>query len=233
MTADSRKSSKYDAAVEATRWQLPSMGEAKAGVFRNEPNTPNDVNGEETSAIPTAEEIEQWHQQARDEGFEQGHKEGLARAGEELAEQKKQLQALIDFFENPLAALNEEVEEQLNVLVVALAQQLVRREIRSEPGEIIGLIRDSVQLLPASTRKIRISLHPDDAELVRKTLQLDENEDEMSWRIVEDPMITRGGCEIKSNKSVINATLENRLQALAATVFGGERQQDRADDSPD
>jgi len=47
---------------------------------------------------------------------------------------------------------------------------------------------------------------------------------------MEDPMITRGGCEIKSDQSTINATLENRLQALAASVLGGERIEDRQQD---
>ena len=137
------------------------------------------------------------------------------------------------FFEHPLQSLNEEVEQQLNQLVVTLAQQLVRREIKAEPGEIIGLIREAVQLLPASARRISIFLNPEDAELVRKTLQLDKNEDEQSWRLIEDPMITRGGCEIKSDKSVISATLENRLQALAATVLGGERAEDQENEQPD
>ena len=232
MSSSANKPAKLSGDVEATRWRIPSMDSSGASVFRNEPTDADQAAGE-TSAIPTAEEIEQWHQQAQKEGFEQGYQEGLAKAAQELARQKQELQTLIDFFDNPLEALNEEVEEQLNVLVVALAQQLVRREIRSEPGEIIGLIRDSVQLLPASSRRIRIALNPEDADLVRKTLQLDENEEEMSWKLVEDPMITRGGCEIKSNKSVINATLENRLQSLAASVLGGERQQDRDNDSTD
>jgi flagellar assembly protein FliH len=231
MSSSSHKSAKYDADVVATKWQLPSMGAATAGVFRNEPDKPAEPElEEEASSIPTAEEIEQWHQQAHQEGYDEGYKEGLSKAASELAQQKQELQALIDFFEHPLNALNDEVTEQLNVLVVSLAQQLVRREIRSEPGEIIGLIRESVQLLPASARRIRITLNPDDAELVRKTLQLDKSEEEMSWKLVEDPMITRGGCEIRSNKSVINATLENRLQALAASILGGERQEDRNDD---
>ena len=39
-------------------------------------------------------------------------------------------------------------------------------------------------------------------------------------------MITRGGCEVKAPPSAINATLESRLSALAASVLGGEREQD-------
>ena len=48
---------------------------------------------------------------------------------------QKRLQKLIDFFEHPLKSLNEEVEQQLNLVVVTLAQQLVRRELKIEPSE--------------------------------------------------------------------------------------------------
>ena len=220
---------KPDPALKAEKWQLPTMDSAQGGIFRNEKEPPQEPAKEESGGIPTVDEIEQWRQQAQEEGFQQGYDEGRQQAQREAEELGRQLRRLIEFFDQPLNALNEEIEQQLNLMVVSLAQQLVRREIRTEPGEIIGLIREAVQLLPASSRQIRLALNPEDAELVRKTLQLDENEEELSWKLIEDPMITRGGCEIRSDKSVINATLENRLQALAASVLGGERIEDQAD----
>jgi flagellar assembly protein FliH len=203
------------------KWNLPSVDSASSQVFRDE-NKPRPDPDSENTNIPTAEEIESWHQQAQEEGYQ----EGMKKAEQENTQLKQRLLSLINFFESPLQSLNEEVEQQLSLLAVTLAQQLVRREIRAEPGEIIGVIRESIQLLPANSRKIKISLHPEDAALVRKILQLDENEEEQSWKILENRMISRGGCEITSDKSVINATLENRLQSLAASVLGGERQED-------
>jgi flagellar assembly protein FliH len=217
------------------KWQPPSVGNPSQGVFHHEEDiepeqvVEDESDAEEQASIPTAEEIEQWHKEAHDEGYRQG----LQQAQQEIAEQKRQLKELIHFFEQPLQSLNAEVEQQLNLLAVTLAQQLVRREIKAEPGEIIAVIRESVNMLPVNSRKIRIYLHPDDAEIVRNTLQLDDMDEEQSWKLMEDPMITRGGCEIKSEQSTINATLENRLQALAASVLGGERIEDRYDSPPD
>jgi flagellar assembly protein FliH len=204
------------------KWHLPSVDSNSSQVFRDE-NKPGPDSKSDDTNIPTAEEIESWHQQAQEEGYQ----EGLKKAQQENAQLKERLLNLINFFESPLQSLNEEVEQQLSLLAVTLAQQLVRREIRVEPGEIIGVIREAVQLLPANSRKIKISLHPEDAALVRKVLQLDENEEEQSWKILENRMITRGGCEITADKSVINATLENRLQSLAASVLGGVREADK------
>ncbi|MCK4707498.1 MAG: flagellar assembly protein FliH [Gammaproteobacteria bacterium] len=213
--------------VDIEKWNPPVMGSSNNQLFetekecdRNKQESEREV---ETAPIPTAEEIEKWHTEAREEGYQQG----LKSAEQEIAQQKKQILELINFFEQPLQFLNAEVEQQLNLLAVTLAQQLVRREIRAEPGEIIAVIRESVKMLPVNSRKIKIFLHPEDAEIVRNTLQLDELDEEQSWKLVEDPMITRGGCEIKSEQSTINVTLENRLQALAASILGGERIEDQ------
>jgi flagellar assembly protein FliH len=210
------------------RWQPPSVGTPSKSAFHHEAEIESEDepdNDDDNPSIPTAEEIEQWHKQA----FEEGYADGKKQAQQEVDELKRQLLEVINFFEQPLHSLNEEVEQQLSLLAVTLAQQLVRREIKIEPGEIIALIRESVKLLPANSRKIRIYLHPEDAEIVRNTLQLDAGDDDENWQLVEDPMITRGGCEIKSEQSTINATLENRLQALAASVLGGERIEDKED----
>lgn len=226
-------------AAKAEKWSLPTMGSGQSQVFTKEiesaqpvePAEPAEGTQQEQDSadIPTAEDIERWHQEAHAEGYQQGIKQ----AEEEIATEKKQLLQIINFFEQPLQYLNEEVEQQLTLMAVTLAQQLVRREIRVEPGEIIALIKESVKMLPVNSRKIRIFLHPEDAEIVRKTLQLDEFDEEQSWKLIEDPMITRGGCEIKSDQSSINVTLENRLQALAASVLGGERVEDLGEEQND
>ncbi len=217
-------------ADQVERWQPPSVGTPSSAVFHHEADAQAEdetASDDDSPPIPTAEEIEQW----RKDAFEEGYAEGKKLAQQETDELKGQLLEVIDFFEQPLQSLNEDVEQQLTLLAVTLAQQLVRREIKVEPGEIIALIRESVKLLPANSRQIRIYLHPEDAEIVRNALQLDED-DEHNWKLMEDPMITRGGCEIKSEQSTINATLENRLQALAASVLGGERVEDREDGAP-
>lgn len=212
------------------KWSPPSMGTSDSRVFKAEKEQPEskpEVESEQQATpIPTADDIEKWHTEAHEEGYQAG----LKQAQQEIEQQKQQIYELINFFEQPLQFLNAEVEQQLNLLAVTLAQQLVRREIRVEPGEIVAVIRESVKMLPVNSRKIKIFLHPEDAELVRSVLQLDELDEEQSWALMEDPMITRGGCEIKSEQSTINVTLENRLQALAASILGGERIEDQDED---
>jgi len=213
----------------ASKWNAPVMDARSNRVIRyqNARDNKQQSNNSATDSIkiPTAEEIQKWQKDAEAEGYQQGLKQAEA----EIQSLKDELKTLINFIEQPLKYLNEEIEQQLTQVAVTLAQQLVRRELKIDPGEIVGLIRESVQLLPGNSRKIRIFLHPDDAELVKNVLQLDENDEEQSWKLIEDPMMTRGGCEIKSEQSVINASLENRLSQLAASVLGGEREEDQND----
>ena len=196
------------------KWRAPVMEADPSRVLRHRE--------QEEASMPTAQDIEQWRKQAEEEGYQQG----LVRARQEAEDLQRRLLQLIEFFEHPLQSLNEDIEHQLSQLAVTLAQQLVRRELKVDPGEIIGLIRDSVKLLPGNTRNISVLLHPEDARLVRNALSLDSSEEEHTWKLVEDPMITRGGCEISAPPSSINATLENRLSELAAAVLGGDREQD-------
>ena len=55
----------------------------------------------------------------------------------------------------------------------------------------------------------------------------DENEsDELRWKVIEDPMISRGGCKISSENSRIDATVEGRLNRIINTLLGDEREPD-------
>jgi flagellar assembly protein FliH len=84
-----------------------------------------------------------------------------------------------------------------------------------------------MSILPVSSRNISLILHPEDASLVRETYELSESE--LGWRIVEDPVLARGGCRISTETSQVDATLESRLATLIAPLLGGERDLDGED----
>ena len=123
---------------------------------------------------------------------------------------------------NPFDRLDEEVEKELVELAIAITKQLFRREIRVNPSHVIGVVRESIRLLPVASRNVHVHLHPDDAALVRETLTPAENEP--AWTIVEDPLIERGGCNVTTDNSRVDATNEKRLQAAIRSLNGDERQ---------
>lgn len=187
---------------------------------------------EEPGALPTADQLEQLQKQAYEEGYEQGrregfeygHKEALAQGREELKGRIGQFEMLMSTLEEPLKQLDDQVEQALIELVITMVRQLVRREIKTDPGHIIGVVREALAILPVSSRNIRLMLHPEDAQLVRKIYALSESEP--GWKIVEDPVLARGGCRVITDSSQVDATLESRLTTLIAPLLAGERGQD-------
>ncbi|MDH5301478.1 MAG: flagellar assembly protein FliH [Gammaproteobacteria bacterium] len=211
------------------------------------------------AAIPTADELAQLHEQARQEGAEQGFQQGLQQGMEQghaqgleqgyqeglqkglqdgLSQGQEHVQALAERWESlvnalsrPLLELDVQVEEQLAQLAMAVARQVVRREIKADPNQIIGVVRKTVNVLPISARNVRVYLHPEDAAIVREGMALEGagNGDERRWIVVEDPALTPGGCNIETEQSRIDATVEARLAAVIAQVMGGERNEDKAE----
>ncbi|MGD8909327.1 MAG: flagellar assembly protein FliH [Chromatiales bacterium] len=177
------------------------------------------------SAPPTAQQLEKLQQAAyeegRREGFEFGHKEGLERARKELEHYKHQLDSLLKTFEQPLRELDNQLERELLSLVIAVVRQLVRREVKSDPNLIIGVVREALSILPVNSRSVRLLVHPEDAELIREIYALGDTE--VGWELVEDPVVDRGGCKVITETSQIDATLDSRLTSLIAPLLAGAR----------
>jgi flagellar assembly protein FliH len=107
---------------------------------------------------------------------------------------------------------------------MAAARLIVRRELKTDPGIVIAAVREAMGALPAASRAIRLHLHPEDAALVREVMGV--SEDERAWRIVEDPTQLRGGCKLLTETSVVDASVDNRLLGVMASILGGERLND-------
>ncbi|MBI4696182.1 MAG: flagellar assembly protein FliH [Gammaproteobacteria bacterium] len=176
--------------------------------------------------MPTAREIEQLHRQAWEEGLAAGRQEGLKRGMLEIDRKVKQLDKLMTELALPFAELDEEVVGSVAELAILIARHLVRRELKSDPGEIVGVVRETMRQLPVAARYPRLKLHPEDIDVVREALSL--GDEERSWRLEADPLLTRGGCVVETETSRIDATVETRLAAIASKMLGGEREADRA-----
>lgn len=174
-------------------------------------------------------------------GYQEGLEEGQRRAAEQarqnessldaerqrLRERAVRLEQILTALAEPVAQLDKEVEEQLLELVLAVSRQLIRRELKADPGQIIAVVREAVSLLPVATREYRLALHPEDAALVREALAMEDGQGNRPWTIVEDPTLTRGGCRVVSEISYIDATVERQLAAVAAGLLGDEREEGR------
>lgn len=166
-------------------------------------------------------------------GYEEGLAAGRTAVDARLAELKgriARLDAILALLARPLEDLDGEVEKQLTLLALTVGKQMVRRELRTDPAQVIAIIRESVTRLPASARDIRVHLHPEDAAVVREHLAAPSSE--RAWTIVEDPALSRGGCIVRTDASQLDARLDSRLNAIVSAAFGDERAPDRTAEAP-
>ena len=169
----------------------------------------------------TAGRLEALQKEAYEEAFRKGLADGEAAGQDAIRERCAHLDDLLDSLSKPFETLDDEVEHQIVDLAMLVARQLFRREIRTDPTHVIGVVREALKILPSSSRQVEVHLHPDDAALVRESLALSERQP--TWQIVEDALLSRGGCHVITENSQIDATTESRLNSLIASIAGDER----------
>jgi flagellar assembly protein FliH len=177
--------------------------------------------------------LEEIERTAYQESFAAGKEAGLAAARAEMQPLLDQLKAQVANLESmlgklsrPFTDLDAQVEQQLVSLSLTVARQLVRRELKMDPAQVIAVIRESVGLLPAAARDVRVHLHPEDAAVVRERLATPSAE--RAWTIIEDPVMSRGGCRVTTDTAQIDARLETRIGTVISTVLGDERVAERS-----
>lgn len=193
--------------------------------------------GKGSSAVGpvTAETIEriqrQAYKEAYDDGLKNGYKEGMEKAQATIDGQLRLLGNSLQTLSQPFKELDQDVEQQVVHLAVIIARQLVRREIKTDPGQVIAIVREAVLALPAATRKIYVNLHPEDVALVKD--KLISSDKDTYWQLLDDPTLNRGDCRVRTESSSIDATMERRLSSIVTNMLGGEREQDQEQDNDD
>lgn len=147
------------------------------------------------------------------EGLEKGQREGQA----SLAPQMTLLTSMIAALEQPFAAIDVAVREEIVSLTMAMARMVIKREIHAQPEQIMDLVPQLLDMLPSASKQVRIMLHPDDLGYVQGLFVGHEPSSNIVWQ--EDGAIERGGCRIQSEHSTIDATIEARLEVVFAQLI--------------
>jgi len=201
---------------DCSRWRIPDVGGTAAS-------------SRQAVLEPTDKEIETRRQQGYDEGFAKGKQDGMTAGQANLNQQAQSLAQIAGQLSKPLAVLDEEVVNELVTLAMTIARHMVRREIKTNPGEIVAVVREAAALLPSTSRTIKIFLHPEDTVLLKESLSISE---QGIWELMDDPALTRGGCRLVTESAQLDASIETRLAAVVAELLGGEREGDGANASP-
>jgi flagellar assembly protein FliH len=178
-------------------------------------------------SLPTAEDIERMHEDARQSGYQAGYAEGLQAGGEEgrqsgLAAAQVyagNLQSLCRGVEEAAQALDQEMAEAVLACALEVAGQITRGVIRVHPEILLPIIREALAALPLRHGPVTLLVAPTEAALARE--HLEGQFAQSGWIIQEDPELAPGGCRLRADNSEIDATLETRwrrvLEAIGVT----------------
>lgn len=156
-------------------------------------------------------------QQIEQEAHREGLAKGRAEALDEMRRRLEPLEALLREACRRVASAHQavmtNVEGELIDLALAVAERVLRSELRTRREAVVPVIRAALEA--AGSRKIMgIRVSPGEYEL------LAEHRDEFvgsleSARLIADPAISDGGCVVEIEAGLIDARLESQLQEAA------------------
>jgi flagellar assembly protein FliH len=172
----------------------------------------------------TLEELESIRQEAYNEGFAVGEREGFhstqikvrQEAEVALAAKLATLEQVMVHLFLPIAEQDAQIEKSMVELVGHIARQVIQRELTIDSGQIETVLRESLKLLPMGANNVRIFVNPQDFVQVKALRERHEE----TWRILEDPALLPGGCRVETEHSRIDASIETRITQAIAMMFG-------------
>lgn len=153
---------------------------------------------------------------ARQDGFEQGKKEGLQiglnEAKASIAEQSQMLVQMAHSFSESVKKSNDEISESLLNLALDIAKAMLKSRMQVNDDVILPVIRDAISQLPYVIQPAVLILNPADMSIV-----MQEMSGEIAlggWQLREDQVIEQGGCMIETGANQIDATNGTRWRRV-------------------
>jgi flagellar biosynthesis/type III secretory pathway protein FliH len=164
------------------------------------------------------------------EGFQTGYDKGLARAEAEITAVIHHHNEMRERFVQATAALQaataelarrdevaiEMIEADVLALALALATDLIGRELAATPQPVRDALARSLRLVPDRGTPVA-RVHPDDAEVAREVLR-----DDPRWTgtvdVVADVRVEPGGCVLEVGDCRIDAQVAPAIERLRQTL---------------
>ncbi len=207
------------------RWEMDAF-ESAAKTAATESGEQSAVEDSLRKAVilPTVEQIERIHQQARQEGHDAGyeaglsagHEAGLQARNEQTAAEVARLQAVFQGFQQELASADQAIADDVLTLALSLAREMVREALRIKPEIMLEVVRECIRQDSLLSQPAQLFLHADDVALVKEHLKQDLND----CTVHVDNSLERGGCRMRIGNSQIDAALSTRWQRIAQTLGG-------------
>ena len=150
-----------------------------------------------------------------EEAYARGRREGLDSSEGNLETSAQALAAAAEEISRLRESLAKNSSQDMLRLVMAVSEQIIRREVSADPQIIISIIENALHS-SVRTDQYRIRINPADLENVtqKKPLFLASISGLKNLSIETDASISPGGCRIDSDLGDVDATIETQLEAI-------------------
>ncbi len=196
--------------ADLKEFQFRSFGET-------EPTSPVDNDGfTKKGGVPVPSVAASGHSAKElEDAYARGRREGLDSAEENLTTSAQALAAAAEEISRLRDSQAKNSGQDMLKLVMAVSEQIVRREVTVDPQIILTIIETALQ---SSVRadQYRIQINPADLEIVtqQKPLFLASISGLKNLSIETDAAISPGGCRIDSELGDVDATLETQMDSI-------------------
>jgi flagellar assembly protein FliH len=212
--------------AKAVAAEIETKAQAKAGEIIEQAKTQanealEQAKQEATKIIGDAKlQAEELKTQAEKQGFAAGHKEGLAKA-------KQEIEANLENSISILAQAEEErvrriisSEAELLRLVTGIVEKVIGSELKSHPEQILSVVKGALSRV-ATANTITIKINPDDGRLIEENLpSLQEVFTEpKSIAIRPDQTIAPGDCFVETEHGKVDARIKSQLERIMNEIL--------------
>lgn len=235
-----------DDSQPVTAWHLPDMQVEGKRVFKSakkekEQNKSKqadeiveDYDGPVTPKPPTVEDVLKMADEAKKEAYEEGYREGLNKGmadgmakgqqdgktqaynetKQQLSEEIARLTTISDALFEPMEQQQQQFELVMLDMVVNFTKELLQKQIHGSTQFLVDVIHQALSALPVGSKNISVFLNEEDAILVQGHVPKQQR----NWIIKVDKHITTGGCRVETLESLVDYTVESRLNSFLEQV---------------
>lgn len=144
------------------------------------------------------------------DGYEAGKQQALQEMRQKLTQEAERLAMVANTLQHPLQVQDDALEFLLVQSVKKIAAALVKRELYTDSSHVLSVVQEAVAALPVGSKNLTLYLNPDDLALIENYAQ-EQNKD---WSFVGDSDLLPGGCRVESKESLVDFSVETRMESL-------------------
>ena len=164
-------------------------------------------------------EAERIRNEARQQGFAEGHVAGRAELRASAEPIVQALAASVDELRELQASAADIVEREAVVLAMEVAEKVVAGAVAVEPERVLDVIRGALRAIVERERVV-LMVNPDDLAIVREGL--DELAGSLGGmghvEVQEDRRVARGGAVVRTTVGEVDARVQTKLDRAREAV---------------